>query len=184
MTSMSLARILAAAHRCEPYHPIVLGFPFSSRPFCDRQPTPNVADETSLAIGFSDPLVDVALRITFSQIHLPSVPLDPRASEDRRQIRWQALQSARLARRQFAQMLEPEPLTRDLLHAEAYGRILDRVLCVDGMRFSHLSSFPDAAVLSGRSMGGDNPIAYKRIPTSLNASSEQSFHSLVRLVRD
>lgn len=130
MTSMALVRILAAAHPSEPYHPIVLGFPFSSRPFCDRQPTPHVADEAPLAIGHSDPLVDVALRITFSQIHLPSVPLDSRASEDRRRIRWQALQSARLAKRQLARMLEPEHLTRDLLHAEAYGRILDRVLYV------------------------------------------------------
>jgi hypothetical protein len=139
MTSMALVRILAAAHPFEPYYPIVLGFPFSSRPFCDRQPDPHIADETLL--GFSDPLVDVALRIAFSQIHLPSVPLDPRASGDRRQIRWQALQSARLAKRQFARMLEPEQLTRDLLHAEAYGRILDRVLYVVVGYLSHSRSF-------------------------------------------
>lgn len=139
MISMALVRILAAAHPSKPYHPVVLGFPFSSRPFCDRQPTRYVADESLL--GFSNPLVDVALRITFSQIHLPSVPLDPRASKDRRQIRWQALQSARLAKRQFARMLEPEQLTRDLLHAEAYGRILDRVLYVVVVRLSHFRSF-------------------------------------------
>ncbi|GAA5868087.1 hypothetical protein JCM3774_001015 [Rhodotorula dairenensis] len=144
MSSMSLARILATSHSAEPYHPVVIGFPFSSRPFADRQP----AQHAGCLPSNSDPLVDVALRITFSQIHLPSIPLDPRNPENSTQIRWQALQSARLAKRQFVRMLEPEALARDLLHAEAYGRILDRVL----------------------TMGGDNPVAYKRIPTSMNAS--------------
>ncbi|BGP55581.1 hypothetical protein JCM8202v2_003186 [Rhodotorula sphaerocarpa] len=145
MASLALAPILARTHQNEAYRPVVLGFPFSSRPFCDPDPDRH---EPSRPAPYSDPLTDVALRITFGQIQLPHCPLDLDDPAQASRVRAQALRSARLAKAQFAHMLSAEPLRRSLFHAEAYGRILDRVL----------------------TMGGDNPIAYRRIPTTLNAS--------------
>ena len=68
LISLSVARILARVHPAEPYHPVVLGFPFSARPFLQRSPPTRLGGPSAAC---SDPATDCAIRITFGCIALP-----------------------------------------------------------------------------------------------------------------
>ncbi|BGP40436.1 hypothetical protein JCM10449v2_004398 [Rhodotorula kratochvilovae] len=142
LISLSVARIFARVHANEPYHPIVLGFPFSARPFLQRVPP------FSPPTACSDPSSDCAIRITFGCIALPSLPFDPSDPAQAPHIRAAALRGARLAKTQFAANLAPEPKARTVFLAGMYAMILDRLL-------------------NGT---GRNPIPYNEPKTALNAS--------------
>ncbi|GAA5959294.1 hypothetical protein JCM21900_003918 [Sporobolomyces salmonicolor] len=118
--SMSLANAFAKIHPHEPYRPVLIGFPFSARPFLEPVATPS-----------SDPSSDCAIRITFGTIHLPNIPQDPTV-ENREAVRATALRGARLAKQQFTKRLAPERQSRSLFLASAYALILDRLLSSTG----------------------------------------------------
>ncbi|BGO91741.1 hypothetical protein NBRC10512_006223 [Rhodotorula toruloides] len=142
LISLSLANVLKLAHPDAPYHPIVLGFPFSARPFL----LPRPADSPQRPC--SDPSSDLAIRITFGSIHLPNLPLDPNKRPQAEEIRQAALRGARLAKEQFATRLAPNQTSRTVFLAGMYGLILDRLL----------------------NSTGKNPIPYNEEKTALNAS--------------
>lgn len=132
LISLSLSNLLAAAHPDEPYHPVVIGFPFSVRPFLLP-----IISSSPLPPPHSDPSSDLAIRITFSQIQLPFLPfplpfpLSSSANVDAAQrVKAAALRGAKLAKQQFAQKLSAETRTRGLFHAEAHSLVLQRLLCV------------------------------------------------------
>uniref|UniRef100_A0A0K3CK65 Uncharacterized protein n=1 Tax=Rhodotorula toruloides TaxID=5286 RepID=A0A0K3CK65_RHOTO len=142
LISLSLANVLKSAHPDAAYHPIVLGFPFSARPFL----LPRPADSPQQPC--SDPSSDLAIRITFGSIHLPNLPLDPTNRSQADEIRQAALRGARLAKEQFAKRLAPDQTSRTVFLAGMYGLILDRLL----------------------NSTGKNPIPYNEEKTALNAS--------------
>ncbi|GAA5877567.1 hypothetical protein JCM8547_007733 [Rhodosporidiobolus lusitaniae] len=148
LISLSLSNLLSAAHPTEPYHPVIIGFPFSLRPFLLPSPaSPIPASSPSL---FSDPSTDLAIRITFSQIHLPSLPYDLSSSDplERRKIHAAALRGARLAKQQFAENLDPRPRERSRFLATGYALVVQRLL----------------------NGAGNNPIPHPEPKTALNAS--------------
>ncbi|GAA5865685.1 hypothetical protein JCM1840_003218 [Sporobolomyces johnsonii] len=118
--SMSLANAFAKIHPHEPYHPILIGFPFSVRPFLEPVATPS-----------SDPSSDCAIRITFGTIHLPNIPQEPTV-ENLEAVRATALRGARLAKQQFTSRLAPDRQSRSIFLASAYALILDRLLSSTG----------------------------------------------------
>ncbi|GAA6028411.1 hypothetical protein JCM8097_007018 [Rhodosporidiobolus ruineniae] len=146
LISLALSNIFSTLHPSKPYHPIILGFPFSFRPFLLPHLPP--APTASSAVQHSDPSSDLAIRITFSQIHLPNLALDPADPEQKEHIKAAALRGARLAKKQFAERLAPEPATRSRFMAEAYSLVMQRLL-------------------NGT---GHNPIPFSEPKTALNAS--------------
>ncbi|GAA6012025.1 hypothetical protein JCM11491_000142 [Sporobolomyces phaffii] len=121
MLSLATAKLFATCHPSEPYHPILVGFPFSARRFLERGPTPS-----------SDPATDLAIRITFGSIHLPNVPL--RLDDgDSNTVRAAVVRSARLAKRQFDHRLAADELSRTLFLAVADGLNIDRLLLRHGI---------------------------------------------------
>ncbi|BGP32439.1 hypothetical protein JCM10296v2_004220 [Rhodotorula toruloides] len=142
LIALSLANVLKSAHPDAPYHPIVLGFPFSARPFLLSRPADSPQQPCS------DPSADLAIRITFGSIHLPTLPLDPANRSKADEIRQAALRGARLAKEQFAKRLAPDQTSRTVFLAGMYGLILDRLL----------------------NSTGKNPIPYNEEKTALNAS--------------
>ncbi|GAA5833902.1 hypothetical protein JCM9279_001656 [Rhodotorula babjevae] len=151
LISLSVARIFNRVHTGKPYHPVVIGFPFSARPFLQRTPPPAAAaDDPAHEPRCSDPATDCAIRITFGCIALPSLALDS-ASVDPAQralVRSTVLRGARLAKVQFARLLSQEHTRRTVFVAGMYAMILDRLL-------------------NGT---GRNPIPYHEPRTALNAS--------------
>ena len=129
LISLSVARIFSRVHADKPYHPIVLGFPFSARPFLQRNP-----DDLAHAPLCSDPATDCAIRITFGCIALPALALDTtRTATDPAQralVRATVLRGARLAKAQFARLLSHGHTRRTVFVAGMYAMILDRLLCV------------------------------------------------------
>ncbi|GAA6060002.1 hypothetical protein JCM10212_001160 [Sporobolomyces blumeae] len=124
MLSLSTANLLAALHPGEPYHPVLVGFPFSARRFLEHSSIPS-----------SDPSSDVAIRITFGSIHLPSMPLDlDKDSVDREAVRRAAVRNARLAKRQFDRRLAPDPQSRTIFFANGWSLNMDRLLTRFGCR--------------------------------------------------
>ncbi|GAA6000043.1 hypothetical protein JCM10207_006027 [Rhodosporidiobolus poonsookiae] len=141
LISLSISCILATEHPTAPYQPVVIGFPFSLRPFLLSSPSPDTPPRV-----VSSPATDLAIRITFGQIHLPNSPLDPSDPDAGPSIRAAALRGAKLAKEQFRQRLDPE--RRSLFIAEAYSLVLQRLM-------------------NGT---GHNPIPYPEPKTALNAS--------------
>lgn len=113
--ALAMSNIFSRTRAFATYQPIVLGFPFSLRPFLDPS-LPLVAN-------------DLAIRITFAAIHLPNSP-QAITRENIDKLRWTVLQGARLAKRQFAKRLDPHPKQRGLLLSSSYFMILDRLKCV------------------------------------------------------
>ncbi|GAA6052867.1 hypothetical protein JCM3770_004385 [Rhodotorula araucariae] len=142
LISLSVSRIFARVHAREEYRPIVLGFPFSARPFLQRLPP------FGPPAACSDPASDCAIRITFGCIVLPSLALDAHDPAQAAHVRAAALSGARLAKAQFAANLAPVPMARTVFVAGMYAMILDRLL-------------------NGT---GRNPIPYNEPKTALNAS--------------
>ncbi|GAA5904036.1 hypothetical protein JCM6882_003806 [Rhodosporidiobolus microsporus] len=148
LISLSISRILAAEHPSAPYHPVIIGFPFSFRPFLLPSPPSAPPSSSGAAPTHSNPSSDLAIRITFWQIHLPSLPLDPNDPSAEKELRAAVMRGAKLAKRQFAERLAPEPEKRSAFIAEAYSLVLQRLL--NGV--------------------GNNPIPYDEPKTALNAS--------------
>ncbi|GAA5981682.1 hypothetical protein JCM11641_004213 [Rhodosporidiobolus odoratus] len=142
LISLSVSNIFATGHPTAPYHPIILGFPFSFRPFLSREAV------SAPSVSSSDPASDLAIRITFGQIHLPNLPLDPQNPNDATKIRQTAFRGARLAKEQFARKLAPDARSRSLFMAEAYSLVLKRLF----------------------SGAGKPPITYEEPKTALNPS--------------
>ncbi|GAA5944137.1 hypothetical protein JCM3775_001076 [Rhodotorula graminis] len=151
LISLSVARIFRRVHADKPYHPVVLGFPFSARPFLQRTPPPGAAadDPAHAPRGSSDPATDCAIRITFGCIAMPALALDaPTDPAQRALVGATVLRGARLAKAQFARLLSQEHTRRTVFVAGMYTMILDRLL-------------------NGT---GRNPIPYNEPRTALNAS--------------
>lgn len=125
LISLSVARILARVHPAEPYHPVVLGFPFSARPFLQRSPPTRLGGPSAAC---SDPATDCAIRITFGCIALPSIALEASEPAQRGQVRATVLRGARLAREQFRRLLSQEHTRQTVFVAGMYAMILDRLL--------------------------------------------------------
>ncbi|GAA5820524.1 hypothetical protein JCM11251_003028 [Rhodosporidiobolus azoricus] len=143
LISLSISRVLASTRPSEPYHPVIIGFPFSFRPLLLRHAA-SADGETDQ----SDPSSDLAIRITFSQIQLPNLPLNPADPSSAEAVRTAALRGARLAKKQFAERLAPDPYKRNVFMAEAYSLVLQRLL--NGVN--------------------NNPIPYNEPKTAINAS--------------
>ncbi|BGP16576.1 hypothetical protein JCM10213v2_004578 [Rhodosporidiobolus nylandii] len=158
LISLNISNIFASEHPTAPYHPVILGFPFSFRPFLSREPP------ISPSTPCSDPASDLSIRITFGQLHLPNLPLNPNDPSMESHIRAAALRGARFAKEQFVQRLAPEPERRSLFMAEAYSLVLQRLLNGTGC----------------------NPIPFEEPKTAFNASSSLRLSDLnigVRLHR-
>lgn len=180
LISLSVARIFSRVHADEPYHPVVLGFPFSARPFLQRVPPPTAAaDDLAHAPLCSDPATDCAIRITFGCIALPALALDMTTTAtdpaQRALVRATVLRGARLAKAQFARLLSHEHTRRTVFVAGMYAMILDRLLCVTLSLSSRLNAARagDELTTSARNRNGTgrNPIPYHEPRTALNASS-------------
>ena len=184
LISLTVARIFRRVHADKPYHPVVLGFPFSARPFLQRTPPPvdaaAAADDPAHAPrGSSDPATDCAIRITFGCIALPALALDMTTTAtdpaQRALVRATVLRGARLAKAQFARLLSHEHTRRTVFVAGMYAMILDRLLCVTLSLSSRLNAARagDELTTSARNRNGTgrNPNPYHEPRTALNASS-------------
>jgi hypothetical protein len=110
--STAVASILAQSHTpSTPYLPIVIGFPFSLRPFLSPS-HPTTSN-------------DLAIRITFGSIHLPFSP--PFRTLDRKTLRSKVAQAGNLASKQFRRKLEAGVRERGQFLASGFIRISDQM---------------------------------------------------------
>lgn len=158
MLAISLSNVFVRLHGDSPeiYRPIIFAFPISLRQFFHDT--------------FPSTKGDLAIRITFESIILPSFP---QTGEDPEYLRWTAVKGAKIAARQFEEVLHPSPEKRSRLYARAYYRILDRLQYV----VPFLCDFPTRAhviylvfTYPSTALGiNTNPLS--EAPASLTASS-------------
>lgn len=96
----------------DPDSSVVIGFPFSLRPF----------------LALSQPAVDLAIRITFSAIHFPATP----STSDVKLLEQNVITHARLAKKQLARRLRKDSIARTQLLASSYLSNLNRMRTSQG----------------------------------------------------
>ncbi|GAA5925856.1 uncharacterized protein JCM15063_005143 [Sporobolomyces koalae] len=116
MLALATTNLLTSLYPFEPYHPVLVGFPFSARRFLEYNPK-----------TLSDPAADLAIRITFGSIHLPNLPL-ALDDADATTVCDAVMRNARLAKRQFDKRLAPDKLSRTIFLALADALNTDRLL--------------------------------------------------------
>ncbi|KAM0752395.1 hypothetical protein T439DRAFT_379461 [Meredithblackwellia eburnea MCA 4105] len=154
--SIAVSNIISRVDPDAPYQPVLFGFPMSLR----RVLVP-LNPVTS---------ADMAIRITFSTIHLPKSPhsLTKPTAEEREWIRWTAVQNARLAARQFADKFDPEEGKRKEFFSTGYYLIMDRLLNSHGMNTFPLNE--PRGVLNSSMVGDLDRI----LPTNFELPGSQS----------
>ncbi|GAA5948095.1 hypothetical protein JCM3765_007107 [Sporobolomyces pararoseus] len=119
MISIATANFYSSHHPPDPYHPILIGFPFSARPLLERQ--------SSNERSTTDPSSDLAIRLTFTSIALPNLPLTINQANTR-VVRQAVVRGARLAKSQLSKRLAVDNLNRTIFLAGIDAINTDRLL--------------------------------------------------------
>lgn len=156
--STAVSSILARSHTpSTPYLPIVIGFPFSLRPF--------------LSSSHPSTSHDLAIRITFGSIHLPFSP--PFQAVDEKNLRSIVARGGKFSSTQFKRKLEQGVRNRGQFLASSFIRISDQLRYVPSFP-TFLSTETDDDV--NRSLSGKTT-SYRptdQPKSAINASSTSS----------
>ncbi|GAA5978122.1 hypothetical protein JCM5350_007403 [Sporobolomyces pararoseus] len=122
LISIATANFYSSHHPPDPYHPILIGFPFSARPLLERRRRRQTSSTTS-----SDPSSDLAIRLTFTSIALPNLPL-PINRTNVLAVKRAVLRGARLAKSQLSKRLAVDRLNRTIFLSGIDAINTDRLL--------------------------------------------------------
>ncbi|GAA5893662.1 uncharacterized protein JCM6883_003596 [Sporobolomyces salmoneus] len=116
MIALATSNLFSSVHPSNPYHPILIGFPFSARPLLEKSTHPS-----------SDPSSDLAIRLTFTSIALPNFPLSLEKANSAR-VQTAILRGARLAKSQLSERLANDKVNRTISLHGVDGINTDRLL--------------------------------------------------------